>query len=240
MERQGVLCSTRPVSVLLVAMNLLVLCPPRMSAQFEGVFETRNTTTDETGARVEFTMTMWIKPDRVKISSGGAGAQGGTTMIYRSDRQVIWMLNTDERTYVEMDQEGGPTEPRAPSDNGGYRIKRTGKKASILGYQCEQVVISRRDEGTELWGSRRLRRLQETLASVLGAGRTATPAEWTDQVDRLGLFPLRSTTKIGGQLVESQEVTRIEETVLPPEIFDLPAGYRKQDMENMLQELPAR
>ena len=207
-------------------------------AHFEGVFETRNVTTNETGGLEEFTMTMWIKPDRVKISTGSAGSPSGTTMIYRRDRRVIWMLTTEDRTYVEMEQEEGPGEREPQPGTGEYRIRKTGKKVKILGYVCEQVVITRRDERTELWGSKKLAHLKETLAAVLGTDRTANPADWTDQVDKLGFFPLRSTTRIAGRMVEEQEVTRIQETALVPEIFDLPSGYVKQDLDRLLEEAP--
>jgi hypothetical protein len=210
------------------------------AAQFEGVFETKNITTNQTGSIEEFTMTMWIKPDRVKVSSGSADAAWGTTMIYRADRGVIWMLNGEERTYAEIEQQSEPEQHRIEGGSGEFRIRKTGKKQKILGYPCEQVVITRSNEQTILWGSTRLKRLQETLASVLGTDRAATPAEWAAQVDRMGLFPLRSTTKISGRIVESQEVTRIQETELAADIFDLPAGYRKSDLDRLMDDASPR
>jgi hypothetical protein len=210
------------------------------AAQFEGVFETRNITTNETGSIEEFTMTMWIKPDRVKVSSGSADAAQGTTMIYRGDRGVIWMLNTEDRTYAEIEQQTAPEEHSIGGGGGEFRIRKTGKRQKILGYACEQVMITRANEQTELWGSKRLNKLQATLATVLGTDRAATPADWATQVDRMGLFPLRSTTKISGRIVEAQEVTRIQETVLAPDIFDLPAGYRKSDLDSMMDDASPR
>jgi hypothetical protein len=210
------------------------------AAQFEGVFETKNITTNQTGSIEEFTMTMWIKPDRVKVSSGSADASWSTTMIYRGDRGVIWMLNSEERTYAEIEPPAEPEEHRIEGGGGEFRIRKTGKKMKILGYPCEQVVITRSNEQTILWGSTRLQRLQGTLATVLGTDRAATPAEWAARVDRMGLFPLRSTTKISGRVVESQEVTRILETELAADIFDLPSGYRKSDLDRLMDDASPR
>jgi hypothetical protein len=219
-----------------VMMACMLLGAEPLAAQFEGVLETANVTTNDTGAVQEFTMTMWIKPDRIKVSSGSTGAAGGFTMIYRSDRRIIWMLNEDDRTYAEIEQQQDSVGDAPAASGGGFRIRRTGRNMKILGFPCEQILITRADEKTELWGSTRFKRLQETLARVLGTDRAGTPADWSAEVERMGLFPLRAATKISGHLVESQEVTRIQEMTLAPEIFELPAGYRKNDLDRMIND----
>jgi len=60
---------------------------------------------------------------------------------------------------------------------------------------------------------------------------------WMDDVASLGLYPLISSTRIGGRIIESQETTRIEIKSLAPDLFELPPGYRKQAMGDM-QEPP--
>ena len=52
---------------------------------------------------------------------------------------------------------------------------------------------------------------------------------------KMGLFPLISSTKIEGHLVESQEVTRIEHLTLSQEMFELPVGYEKENARKVLR-----
>src|SRR5512142_1154309 len=71
-------------------------------AQFEGIVESKNLTTDETGAFRQFTLTMWIKKDRIRVQTSAFGSTPASTMIYRGDRLVTWMLNDDDQTYFEI------------------------------------------------------------------------------------------------------------------------------------------
>lgn len=226
------------VAQVLIVLCLIVCLRASAPAQFEGIFETRNLTTNAEGQPEEFTMTMWIKPDRIRISSGSDSGAPGITMIYRADRRLVWMLNGEVRTYAEIPQEEWSQPPEPPDPGMRFRVRKTGKTAKILGFACSQVVITRGDERTELWGSRRLRPLQQTLADVLGDEPTSGQGEWAREVDRLGLFPLKSSTTLGGRVVEAQEVVRIEETRLDTGIFEIPAGYRKEDLNRLLEQGP--
>ncbi len=218
-----------------VAVLFSVLCFRQAGAQFEGIVETRNLTTDEIGSLQQFTMTMWIKKDRIRVQSSAFGATPVTTMIYRHDRHIIWMLNEEDKTYFEILQEEKPQGPgsgRGPSLEDKPTIRRTGRTKKILGYACEQVLLTRAEGETEIWGTRKLPDLAATTSKVLGQSE-AEGGGWMDEVASLGLYPLVSSTRIGGKLVESQETTRIEMKNLTPDLFDLPPGYQKQAMGDM-------
>jgi hypothetical protein len=52
---------------------------------------------------------------------------------------------------------------------------------------------------------------------------------------RLGLFPLLAYTRIEGNVVESQEVDRIERKPLEAGLFRIPPDYRKQSVESLMK-----
>ncbi len=54
--------------------------------QFEGIVESKNMTVDETGRPQRYTITMWVKADRIRTVSSPSGSMPGSTMIYRKDR----------------------------------------------------------------------------------------------------------------------------------------------------------
>ncbi|MBX2989853.1 MAG: DUF4412 domain-containing protein [Bacteroidetes bacterium] len=199
----------------------------RANAQFEGVVESKNTSTNEFGQPHEFVMTMWIKKDMVKIET--RSETFGSTMIYRTDKRRIWMLNADDKSYFEISQDEKPQEMIAPGGTTAkYSIKRTGKTKTIAGYKSEQFIIKRETEQTELWGTKSLSQLVTTLSKALGQEHAEATEGATAEVMKMGIYPLASATKIDGVLAESQEVTRIEQKKLDPLIFELPAGYKKQ------------
>ncbi len=207
----------------------------RMDAQFEGIVETRNLTTDELGSMQQFTTIMWIKKDRIRIQNAAFGNTPATTMIYRNDRHIIWMLNEADKTYFEMLQEEKPPDPgsgREPGLQDKPSIRKTGRTKKILGYVCEQVRLTRSEGETEIWGTKQLADLEATTSRVLGESG-AEGGGWMEEVAVLGLYPLASSTRIEGKIVESQETTRIEVKDLASELFDLPPNFRNQSMEDV-------
>ncbi len=203
------------------------------SAQFEGIVESKNLTTDETGAFRHFTLTMWIKKDRIRVQTSAFGSTPASTMIYRGDRLVTWMLNDDDRTYFEILKN-----PKSQNKTGsgesasGTPIKRTGKTKKILGFACEQILVAQDGQATEIWGTKGLPALVSTVRDILGA-EGDPEGGWQQELEALGLFPLSASTKVEGAVVESQETTKIEQREVQPALFELPAEYRKQDIGQM-------
>jgi hypothetical protein len=216
------------------ALVLLVLACGTLRAQFEGVIESRNMTTDETGAEQQYVMTMWIKGTMAKITNTATSTTPVSTMIYRSDLRVIRILNDDNKTYFEIPQ--GRSKDEVPGEGGDRAaVKRTRKTKKILGYRCDQFMITQEEVETEIWGTRELKGLSASLARALGEERAGQGAAWNDELTRLGIFPLLANTRIEGKVVESQEVVRIEKRSLAEDLFSLPAGYRKQSVGDILK-----
>lgn len=224
--------------LVMLSVILLSLASGRGYAQFEGIIESKNLTTDEMGAKQQFVMTMWIKKDMVKIENSAVGSTPATTMVYRKDKQVVWILNDDDKTYFAIPREEKserPRPPRRPEEGGGYVVTRTGKTRTLLGYPSQQILIVRDEQRTELWGTRKLGDLFQSISRALGEDRTAEADDWTAEIMKLGFFPLSSTTTVRGKLAESQEVTKIEKKILSPDLFQLPSTYKKQSIDQMLE-----
>ncbi len=206
------------------------------SAQFEGIIQSRNLSMDDDGVTQEYSMTIWVKKAFVRVSIPQIGVTPGSTVIYRTDSNVSWMLNDQDRTFFEVSVplRHDPREDVRPDPSGMEKpkIDRTKKTRKILGYLCEQVMIRRGDTETEIWGTKGLDDLTRVLNESL------EPAEGSsvegDMIARMGLFPLLSITRYEGRILESQEVTKIERKMLAGELFKIPEGYKKQkalDME---------
>jgi hypothetical protein len=203
-------------------------------AQFEGIVESRNLTVDETDKPQQFSMMMWIGKGKMRVHNSAIGATPPSTIIYRNDKGVFWVLNDEEKSYIEVLQNPEPRENAGlPGQTGNVQpaIKKTGKKKSILGYQCEQYMVKRPGEQTEIWGTKRLSGLISALASILDSTQQEGEESWNDELTKMGVFPLLATTKVDGNVIESQEVTKVEMRTLAQELFELPAGYRRESVE---------
>ena len=160
----------------------------------------------------------------------------GSTMIYRTDLRKMYMVNDEEKTYFEISQDekaeeifgsGGTTEK--------YSVKKTGKTKNIAGYPCEQFIIKRNTEQTELWGTKKLAHLVQAIRKALGQEHASVAEGAANEVMKMGVYPMFSATKLDGTLIESQEVTRIDTKPIDASVFNLPAGYKKQKSVDMMQ-----
>ncbi len=216
------------------ALLLTLLSCGTLRAQFEGVIESSNMTTDETGAEQHYVMTMWIKGTMAKITNTATSSTPAGTMIYRSDLRVIRILNDENKTYFEVPQ-GKSKEEESGEKTDPATVRKTGKSRKILGYRCEQFLIAQGESETEIWGTKDLRGLSSSLARALGEESAGQGAAWNDELTKLGVYPLLANTKIDGKVVESQEVVKIEKQSLPEDLFSLPAGYKKQSVGDILK-----
>lgn len=209
---------------------LLAAVMQSSTAQFQGVVESKNMTTDELGSQQQFTMTMWITKDMVRIQNSAMGSTPVSTMIYRNDRHVVWMVNDEDRSYFEIVQENQlqkPEDQQSPVEDEKAVIRKTGRKKSILGYKCEQFFIKRADAETEIWGTKGLSSLAASLSQALGEQQGEPLTGLADELTRMGVFPLLAYTRLGKNIVESQEVTRIRSQAMQQDLFEIPAGYKR-------------
>jgi hypothetical protein len=217
--------------VVLFILTLLWLCTQSASAQseFEGVIESRNVTLDERGKPQEFTITMYVRQNMVRIQTSAAGTTPATVMIYRGDKKMVWMVNDEEKSYFEIAQDQQTEQIYSPSGNSARPVvKRTGKKKKILGYECEEIRVNANGADTEIWGTKALGNVYKTISQVLGGEAGGLGDTWEEKVTGMGFYPLSSVTRMEGKVYESQEVTRVDKKTISTTLFDLPAGYKKE------------
>lgn len=208
-------------------------------AQFEGVVEFWNrTTTDETGSTFEYITEMTIKGTLVRIHTTSSGATPASTMIYRTDKGLFWILNEQERSYFEVRTLGGRGGeiPDSLPVHSGLRFRSTGQKRTILGYRADQYVAEDLERRIEIWGTTGLESLAGALKQVFESAQGEEPGSWNDELASRGIFPLISRISISGLVVESSEVRRIKPGAVAAGLFDLPSGFRKVSVDELFEE----
>jgi hypothetical protein len=117
-------------------------------------------------------------------------------------------------------------------------VKKTKKSQKFLGYPCDQFMVTVEGVETEIWGTKKLGPLATTINRVFAGNGGEGGKAWEDEITKMGYFPLVARTRLEGRVVESSEVTRIEERSLPADLFEIPSGYRKQGVKDMLKDTP--
>jgi len=139
--------------------------------------------------------------------------------------QSITMLMPAARMYMEMPADMGSDEPEnLPTD-----FRMTGKKETILGYVCEQIVIGQEGGETEAWVTKGLGRFLQ--AGFPARSSSAVMKRIEEELLQKGYFPLRMITRAADRSGEVRmEATTIEKSKLADELFSIPAGYQKMSM----------
>ena len=207
----------------------LLCAVTRSNAQFEGIIESHNYILDDRGVGQQFAMTIWVRRDMVKVRIPTVGSTPGSTVIYRHDRKLSWVMNDADKTYFEVSLADRITRrEQRDQDPDKPQVERTKRTRKILGYGCEQVLLKRGESETEIWGAKGLGDIAARLDSLLGQAEGDGAGTQIELLRQLGLFPLVSVTRYGGKVVDSQEVTKIERRPVGVEDFVIPADYRKQ------------
>lgn len=199
------------------------------NCQFEGVVQSRIFTLDDNGAGQTLDMTIWVRRDMIKARTAGTGVASGSTVIYRRDRKMSWIINEAEKSFFEVSLASEAAgEVQRDQDPDRPKVERTKQTKKVLGYPCERILLRRGESETEIWATNALGDLASRLDSLLGYAEGGGGSGDNELLRQLHLYPLVSVTRFDGKVVDSQEVTKVERRPLGLDIFMIPADYKKQ------------
>ncbi|MDI6765976.1 MAG: DUF4412 domain-containing protein [Bacteroidota bacterium] len=218
-------------------------------AQFEGVMEMKTVLYDE-GRSEEILYTMIIKKNLImtRIKNPAKEKQEGS-FIFRGDKQLLWVINDEDKSYLEIStkDEGKPTKSIVSDSIGKSKlsVKQTGKKETMLGYECVEVIIEGENEEINIWGTKKFGNFYEDLmksfGDITGRGDVEFDVTWENELSKLKLFPLKIVIKENGNIVQQQEVMKISAKNIPLSTFQVPKGYKKEkidfNIEKMMKEM---
>ncbi len=213
--------------------------------QFEGVMEMKTTSSHGDGAMRTAHFSLSIKGNKLLADMKEMeGVRQPGKMIFRGDKGVMWIVDVPRKSYLEIDLKDSEQESQAENGGGApeAKIRKTGKSAPILGYVCDEWVVKDGDVDVAIWGTPKLGGMYEDLYKVFGQvkGRGRGPEHeigWEGDLARMKVFPLKIVQSQGGAVTETQEITRIDAKPLAASLFEVPAGYTKQEMGGGMQEM---
>ncbi len=218
-------------------------------AQFEGMMDMKIILYDE-GESEEIFYSMSVKKNLMATNIKNPGREGHvSTFIFRGDKQVLWIVNDEEKSYLELSVKDDLKSPKIKGnekvEDPKLRVKRTGKKEVIHGYTCEEVIIEDGKEVIHIWGTAKLgnfyKDLMQSFGDITGGADPEPLKVWEDELMKLKLFPLKIVTMEEGKVTHQQETTKIVNKTLPASTFEVPKGFKKEkmdfNMEKMFREM---
>ncbi len=224
----------KPLLRLLAASILLLTAVSSYAAStFEG--KVSQTITDGKGKSHDINYSLKTPKMRMDVAEGGHSA----VMIMDTEKFEMLMLIEQQKMYMVMPMKKPVEQAVEKSGDRDVDVQVTGKTDTILGYKCNQVLITDKSSGsvTECW-------LAPDLGLFMGLGsggggpfggrKPAAGAKWEEALKGKAGFPLRIIGHDAkGKESFKLETTKVEPGTLADSLFAPPAGYTKFDMPNL-------
>jgi hypothetical protein len=190
----------------------------------------------------------------------------GNGIIIRGDKEIMYTVNEKENTYSEMtfkefeaqmtqmneqmkkmkeQMKDMPAEQRkmlegmmsGMMNEKEYAIKKTSEKKKVIGYNCEKILVYEDNKPVgEFWITKDIGSMKEYAKN------------WVNLMDKMVQAPMakmyRKIAELDGFAMESKfgdmrtTTTKLEKRSISASEFEVPAGYKKVEMEkmNMMEE----
>lgn len=217
---------------------LFLLFPSSGSGQFEGRIEMNIATDDGAGTTESVLYTMTISGGRIAAELHAEGEfPVRMKSIFDPGRNALWIVDDAKKVFIEIPVrngrpivEGGDT-TLPPADHPVVAAKKL-KSRSLLGQKCEVWEFAGDGGTTTIWGAPGYEDLVETMSALITAIGSLfgeeTDAAWR-LVGEKKLLPIRSVSVTDDGMRETQEITKIERKKVLGSIYEIPAGYARQE-----------
>jgi hypothetical protein len=207
-------------------------------AQFEGQIDMKMTRGSGDDKR-ETQLSMFIKQGMLSFSVAGKESEEmGGNIIFRSDKNLLWIVNDKAKTYMEIvpDKEMVKSKKENKKEQHGHSaLRKTGKSVTIAGYSCDEWVAEDEEEVTTIAGTTKLGNVYEGFRKAFaqwgGQNFEKETEGWQRELIEKQVFPMKTVTKGRNEITEAQEVTKVEKRSLSTSLFELPPGFKKQSLD---------
>lgn len=211
--------------------------------QFEGIVAMKMDTDEGKGIEMTFS----VKGPRTRVETGMPGtpeAQG--IMIMDTDAGKMMTLVPQQKMYMTMDLKGMAEDARGKStENEKFpKLTRTGRRETIAGHECEHWLMGEKQDIDMcvakglgyfgMGGQQSESSFRNLVFSPKLLAEAAAHPEWVSLLQG-GAFPLRITATENGRTTMNMQATRIEKKSLDDALFQVPAGYKEFNMQDMMR-----
>jgi len=218
---------------------LLIVVRPAF-AGFEGYIEMTMTMKDGSGTMKGHISSVGARTEVEARAPQTGGLPLQMTMVMKfSNPDVVYLLNDAAKTYAEINvKDTGDAVKNRPGKE--YTVKKLGKE-TIAGYVCEHLLLRAKDGGeTEVWTSKDLLDLavfrEYMRRSRQGADLQGIMKALKEAGAEGFIAKMISRDQKSGEPTVTVELVRAEKRAVAASMFEIPAGYKKQ--EGMLGMMP--
>jgi len=203
-------------------------------AQFEGEIDMRITSQGMAGTGKAFVSKAGSRTE-IDLQSAQMPIHM-VSLVKFAAPDVVILLNDKAKTYTEMDvKKARESASKMTGAKEPFTVKVLGSER-VLGYSTKHVLLSRPGDRTEmeLWTTKDIHGLDfETVRGLMRRGSSQDDGSLLKSLRDAGAdgFFVKMITREKGKAapVSTMELTRAEKKSLPAALFEVPAGYTKQE-----------
>lgn len=196
------------------------------------------------------TSTIWIKGTLFRIDPEGAGE--ATSIILKSDRDSVIILDHKEKTSLELSvadlskmsqgiMDFSPAEKPEKTVEAKIKLEKTGARRVINGIGCDGYTTSSSQDVSELWITQEKKELFVSFREWARSMSEVTKLEDFDDVllnklDVIDGFPVLVKTLTPAGLTV-MEIKSIETISVSGDLFEPPADYTRKSYRDMVDEM---
>ncbi len=218
----------------LVVLAGAVLAATPALAQFEGEVTFKMTMREGGGTGKAYVSKVGARSE-LELQAARMPMKMVTLMKY-ANPDILYMINDASRSYAEMDlKKLREQAAKSQGQKETWHLQKLGRE-TVNGYSCEHVLLTRTDNSkaeSEWWTSKDIAGLNyESMRSL-----TRRPGQSDEGIPKAlrdagaDGFVVKMVTREKGDPnpLATMELTKVERKRVPASLFEVPAGYTKQE-----------
>ncbi len=154
-------------------------------------------------------------------------------MIMDMGEKKMIMLMEKQKMYSVTKLDPGLVAKKVDAKINGKFYKASGTK-TILGYSCDHYVYEGKSGKSDIWGATGIGTFLGMSGGAPGSNKVE---EWVKALKGKGMFPLEMDHTSADGKTMTMLATKVEETSLSADLFEIPAGYKKMpDYSEMMKK----
>lgn len=212
----------------LLGCSIIFLASAALGADAPKAFEgrVRYTMTADHGS---MSMNYIMKGGLIRMEMEAERGQATVMLVDLAKREMTILMAQQKKYMVQPMPDPAKTEPGTAEQPD---VQRTGQYETILGYKCEKIIVTSRDNVAEIWGAEGMGTFMNPgMGGPMGRGRPAPRSAWEAELASRGFFPMRVVVHdTRGKQTYKMEATEIDPSTPADSLFVPPPDYEKFEM----------
>ncbi|MBI5497340.1 MAG: DUF4412 domain-containing protein [Deltaproteobacteria bacterium] len=195
---------------------------------FEGVIEMKMTGRSGSGQSLIQIGKPGVRTELRVDVPGRAGAMTMVMLVKTAEPDKVYAIHDERKAYTEIDAKKARATAAARLGPHEYTARKVGTE-KVGAWQCTHVVVTHGPTETDYWTSKDILDFDTYMRSAQEPGADMGALQKALKGAGAEGFVVKMVQRRGGAAAMTVELVRVEKKALDSAMFEVPAGYTKQE-----------